>query len=205
MTGMKGYYAQKARANRLGAQLTKVTRERDDLRERVDSHVQELGLQAARIAELEHHLKFLADQDCLKHAEGSADDLSCTETGACLTEICPSCYAKRVLSSDPKDARYLTTEWAETEDNEDNEDKPRTEELADGLTELSRTVYKFSNAAITAIERVPLRSLDTAEEDLVTAVAELDALKSETDKLLEKVGVDELGDIPSEVLPSYGW
>jgi len=45
-------------------------------------------------------LRWVALQTCTFDAEGASDDTPCTETEACLTEYCLSCYAQVVLRSE---------------------------------------------------------------------------------------------------------
>lgn len=60
---------------------------------------------AAKLAEAERErahlsegLRWIAQQSCAETAEGASDDTPCTETEACATEWCLSCYAKVVLA-----------------------------------------------------------------------------------------------------------
>lgn len=46
-------------------------------------------------------LQWIADQPCEQRAEGSSEDFSCTETGACATEWCLPCYARSALGEGP--------------------------------------------------------------------------------------------------------
>jgi len=42
-------------------------------------------------------LAWIAQQPCTMDAEGASDNTDCTETGACATEYCLSCYARAAL------------------------------------------------------------------------------------------------------------
>lgn len=49
------------------------------------------------LREARKHLQWIAQQPCTMDAEMASDDTLCTETGACITEFCLSCYAKVAL------------------------------------------------------------------------------------------------------------
>ena len=46
---------------------------------------------------LEKALKWIAQQPCTMDAEGASAGCNCSETGACATEWCLSCYARVAL------------------------------------------------------------------------------------------------------------
>lgn len=53
----------------------------------------------ARVRELEGNLQWIADQSCTYDAENAREWFPCTDTSACLTEYCLSCYARAVLAT----------------------------------------------------------------------------------------------------------
>jgi len=52
----------------------------------------------AQLERVREKLKRVADQACTYDAENASEDCPCTETSACLTEYCLSCYARTVLA-----------------------------------------------------------------------------------------------------------
>lgn len=74
------------------------------VRLRVDVECQNLRLRDvySELQEARHALQWIAQQTCTMDAEFAAPDTACTETGACITEFCLSCYARVVLKS-PKE------------------------------------------------------------------------------------------------------